>query len=239
MITEEIKLETKLRWLEYCKEIKNIPPIQEIKLLDKNDSSHARFKSIDLYNQKYILYVQKEIYEYTEVSTRSILFHEFTHLADSIKYRDKKYEVFLNIMASYSEYHAAYIEMIQIIKSCNSKLINKESEVIYRAGCLTLESLMSQSYTAAIKCFEKIDESFNGLHEFYYYLGYRKALQKYNLEFDFNFLDFKPLYMIYIKNISDHVESNDIPKMADEHLKLLHSIDMEIESNKILNHFNI
>lgn len=142
-------------------------------------------------------------------------------------------------MASYSEYHAAYIEMIQIIKSCNSKLVNKESEVIYRAGCLTLESLMSQSYTAAIKCFEKIDESFNGLHEFYYYLGYRKALQKYNLEFDFNFLDFKPLYMIYIKNISDHVESNDIPKMADEHLKLLHSIDMEIESNKILNHFNI
>ena len=82
MITEEIKLETKLRWLEYCKEIKNIPPIQEIKLLDKNDSSHARFKSIDLYNQKYILYVQNEIYEYTEVSTRSILFHEFTHLAD-------------------------------------------------------------------------------------------------------------------------------------------------------------
>lgn len=239
MITEEIKLETKLRWLEYCKEIKNIPPIQEIELLDKNDSSHARFKSIDLYNQKYILYVQKEIYEYTDVSTRSILFHEFTHLADAIKYKDKKYEVFLNIMSSYSEYHASYIEMLQILKCCNSKLINKESEAIYRAGCLTLESLMSQSYTAAIKCFEKIDESFNGVHEFYYYLGYRKALQRYSLEFNFNLLDFNPLYMIYIKNIFDFIEANEITKLADEHSKLLHSIDKEIESNKILNHFNI
>lgn len=48
MITEEIELETKLRWMEYCKEVLNIPKVKEIKLLNENDSSYARFNSRDL-----------------------------------------------------------------------------------------------------------------------------------------------------------------------------------------------
>lgn len=239
MITEEIEVETKLRWMEYCKEVLNIPKVKEIKLLNENDSSYARFNSRDLYYKRYVLYIQKDIYEHTDASTKSILFHEFTHLADSIKYRKKKYERYLDIMSSYSEYHAAYIEMLQIIKYCNDQSINKESEIIYRNCYLTIESLMNQSYRDSISIFENVDDSFDGVHNFYYYLGYRKALQKYNLDFTFNFLDFNPLYMIYIKNIFDFIESNEITKLADEHAKLLHSIDTEIKSNNILNHFNI
>lgn len=72
----------------------------------------AQMEAEDLYNQRYILhfdYMLFAIMDNTEIA--SILFHEFTHLTDSLSLRVLPYAKFKTVMQLYSEIHAYEIEL--------------------------------------------------------------------------------------------------------------------------------
>ena len=82
----------------------------------KEDGVLAYFDFNELIDKKYNLKINKNIFQYNNNYIKSILFHEFTHLYDYINLKDSIEENdLMQIMNSYSEYHASQIELLSQI----------------------------------------------------------------------------------------------------------------------------
>lgn len=96
-------------------------------IVSKRNSYFFRLLATDLYKGNVILYIDKSVFELEDSEIESILFHEFTHIYDSVKFRDtKSITDFKEIMSSYSEIHAQHIYLkskVNFIK--NLQLQNK------------------------------------------------------------------------------------------------------------------
>ncbi len=94
---------------EYNELYYEIPEIQEYIEVDKRDCAAAQFNTLELYNQKYILKVNKQLDE--SKIYKGIFFHEFTHVYDSTQLLNYPLEDFIKLMYIYSEVHASEVEM--------------------------------------------------------------------------------------------------------------------------------
>lgn len=71
----------------------------------------------ELYNQKYILKVNNMIFNIMgSKQIESIAFHEFTHLTDSLFFRSEDYNIYSDLMITFSEAHASQIELMKTFK---------------------------------------------------------------------------------------------------------------------------
>lgn len=120
-----------------------LPDISEVKY-DKTDEFWGKFNTQDLYNKNYILHICDDLLSENKKFMKQILYHEFTHLSDSLRFVDKSYKDFECIMQSYSEYHAAEVEMIERLNEIEQPVTL--SSDIYHIGILTLESFMRQTF---------------------------------------------------------------------------------------------
>ena len=165
----------------------------------------------DLYNKRYILYVNNYINSQPKELVEQIIFHEFTHVYDSLIFI--KYEVtdFKKLMNIYSETHASEIMMDKLIKTQKVKPYSLNGLVTYNI-CLPLESFMNQTYD-----FLKQEFIFNKTNilqcgynykKFYYYVGYIISLHKNNINYMYNFddidKDLADLFYIIIKSFLSH-----------------------------------
>ena len=141
-----------------------------------------KFNSKELYDNVYKLYINTEALIYDDSYVEAILFHEFTHLYDSIRFRN--YSDYINIMWSYSEINASYIQMKKLtnykpninildkIMICNTPVTISEYFKTKRTGIQNesknypdtieelLENLLSLTYFIGEFCFVKeIDKS--------------------------------------------------------------------------------
>lgn len=58
------------------------------------------------------IYYTDKLFSYPEQFYKSILFHEFTHIYDAhIFFKEKEFNDFILLMRTFSEYHAAQIEL--------------------------------------------------------------------------------------------------------------------------------
>lgn len=83
------------------------------------------FKSTELYEQNYKMYINTEALIFPDQYVEGLLFHEFTHLYDAIKLRNNPN--YNDIMCTYSEIHASYVMMQKLTDfreslSFNSKI---------------------------------------------------------------------------------------------------------------------
>lgn len=141
-----------------------------------------QFNSKELYDNIYKLYINTEALIYDDSYVEAILFHEFTHLYDSIRFRN--HSDYRNIMWSYSEINASYIQMKKLtnykpninmldkIMVCNTPVTISEYFKTKRTGIQNesksypntieelLEILLSLTYFIGEFCFVKeIDKS--------------------------------------------------------------------------------
>lgn len=190
-----------------------LPDISEVKY-DKTDEFWGKFNTQDLYDRSYILHICDELLSENKKFMKQILYHEFTHLSDSLQFLDKSYKEFENIMQSYSEYNAAKVEMIERLNEIEPPITLSSN--IYHIGILTLESFMRQIFEHLLKdtdnmCSNLQPENFSyDVDNIYHFCGYVKALQEYNIQYDYDLLKITPRYAIQCKNIFDCLLKDEI-----------------------------
>lgn len=190
-----------------------LPDISEVKY-DKTDEFWGKFNTQDLYNKKYILHLCDDLLSENKKFMKQILYHEFTHLSDSLQFLDKSYKDFEGIMQSYSEYHAAKVEMIERLNEIEPPVTL--SSDIYHIGILTLKSFMKQTFEHLLRdadnmCSNLQPENFSyDVDNIYHFCGYVKALQEYNIQYDYDLLKITPRYALQCKNIFDCLLKDEI-----------------------------
>lgn len=93
----------------------NMPTIYPV-IIPKSESERKNsfaYVKAELLRKNIVPIMYKEsAFEYNEVFSKSIFFHEFTHIYDAnFKFKDLNEEDFITVMNTYSEYHASQIEM--------------------------------------------------------------------------------------------------------------------------------
>lgn len=191
MISERMNKIVSSLWMSYNNIIKKIPQISDI-VSSNNNGFWAEFMIEDLYNKKYTLYIfsdlEKMPYEFIE----QILFHEFTHLADSLDFLKYKYDDFVSVMNIYSETHASEIQMDRMLLTQTTRPWSLDNNVIH-GGILSLNSFMKQTFNHLENefCVPKERITINNLKydqkNLYYFTGYLISLSKHNIKFNWKF----------------------------------------------------
>lgn len=182
----------------------NLPDISAVKY-DTTNEFWGKFNTQDLYNQNYILHICDDLMSENKKFIKQILYHEFTHLSDSLQFLDKQYKEFECIMQSYSEYHAAQVEMIERLNEIEQP-ITLSSE-IYHIGILTIESFMNQTFKHLLRDTDDMNNISNtnefsyDVDNIYHFCGYVRALQEYNVQYTYDLLKITPRYALQCKNI--------------------------------------
>lgn len=168
-------------------------------VLTENKSYWAEFLAKELYNKNYILYINEKLTQMNDRFIKCVLFHEFTHLADSYQFTDAEYIVFMYIMNTYSECHASEVELIQKIKLINEPI--SIQSVLYTGE--TLKEFMDNKFTD-FEC--DIKKTINNnkaisIRSLYYFCGYLRALEKYKISYTYNIHFQEKLLTEYCNNI--------------------------------------
>lgn len=152
--------------------------------MTENKSYWAEFVVKELYNKNYTLYINEKLTQMNERFIRCVLFHEFTHLADSYQFADAEYIVFKYIMYTYSECHASEIELIQKIKLINEPI--SIQSVMYTGE--TLKEFMDNTLSDVKHDIMKAISYNNtiSIRSLYYFCGYLKALEEYKITFNYH-----------------------------------------------------
>lgn len=236
MISNEIKNIIKIYWGKYNIYIANIPPIEEIYSEQKEDS-WAHFSVEDLYNRRYIFYVNEKLKNYPNELIEQVLFHEFTHLSDSIQFLSYDFNDFKALMSIYSETHAATIMMDRLLMTQKQKPYTLEQNVVYNVK-LTLQSFMNQTQTRLINEFTFSDPKcklFYNRKYFYYFVGYLISLKEHDILYEYNFdcldIEFKNLF---IDIIDFFLNKKHNIKMMIEYENLLYALSVSKLKEKLL-----
>lgn len=72
----------------------------------------------DILNDIFVLRCHEDINNYLDRYITATVFHEFTHILDGLVFRQMDYDIFLNLMSTYSEFHSSRIEFMYLYGCC-------------------------------------------------------------------------------------------------------------------------
>lgn len=182
-----------------------MPEIQKI-VYRNNTNVWAYFKTEDLYNKRYILYVDSKLLKNRKQFIKQLLYHEFTHLADSMLFVDRTLKEFKYIMPSYSEFHASKREMIERIEQTNEKNITLKTNVNYIITA-TIEGEIKLAFDIMMDDFRKMYTSkwntnfYFDTKSIYYFFGYVMALKEFGIDYPVKISDFIQCFMAEMTSI--------------------------------------
>lgn len=112
-------------YLEYQKEYQrnDYPKLSVDNLVYVHDVNFFfQFNSSKLYDNQYELKINMEAFALNDTYLKSILYHEFTHIYDSLMFKNKTIDEYKNILSYYSEIHSSYIEMKKRTKEMSKSI---------------------------------------------------------------------------------------------------------------------
>ncbi|HAU85804.1 MAG TPA: hypothetical protein DCW90_09965 [Lachnospiraceae bacterium] len=207
---------------EYNEQYYTIPEIQEYVEVNEGDYAAAKFNTKELYDQIYILKVNKQLNE-SEIY-KGIFFHEFTHVYDSTQLLNYPFEDFMKLMYIYSEFHASEVEMdihlkiekFSYKKYVDKKIINLTESFILPDGPL----LKGDMY-----CNERL---------LYYCIGYLVSLKKHNIEYTYSYEYVPDTFRSLFIEITEYFLSNikyDYDVLLNYQIKLHNLIKSTIKEH--------
>lgn len=154
--------------------------------LIENVTYYAEFNSEDIRNKRYILHLNTELFEKKIMEVKAILYHEFTHLLDGITYGYLCEDEYKNLIASYSEIHASYIESKALYDTMHSNeyLTNK----------------INDKYLCSINLYTQYAKDSNPLTFMsaltwtFYYMGYSLFMEEIDTKYKIQFKGFPEEY---------------------------------------------
>lgn len=188
------KLQIKAQWMKYCKEIKEIPKLKSIEEEMKTQDAIAYFETSRLYDKEYTLNINSNLFDKPAVYVEQVLFHEFTHLNDSLIFLKYTKEDFEKLMKGYSETHASEIEMDRILKTMPQENISLDSLVV-TVGICPLRTVINSALNSLIDDFSykyNAEAFITKMFHFdsvrlFYFIGYMKSLRSHGLDYDWNY----------------------------------------------------
>lgn len=220
MISLKIKDKISQIYIDYTNNIYQIPKLDDIIELNSNDM-FFQFKISDLYRKKYILYFDSQVEDEIDEFLYQNLFHEFTHVADSLNFLDKDIDYFKNVMFIYSEIHASQIQMDKMLKTQQGNSYKIDKDVTY-GGILTLQSFMDQSLDHAIKEFDTSNGGTHDIRNTYYFIGYLKSLKEHGISYN------------YIYNVENQDLVNAVAMLTEDILNDKYTYDRLIKIDKYI-----
>lgn len=187
-VSKRLKTLTKSIWLKYNNNVCRIPKIKSIRIM-LEEGTAGQFLTDDLYNRNYVLYLSDDMEVAPNDYIEEVLFHEFTHLADSTLFLEYDIEKFKTIMSMYSEIHASEIQMDKILSTIENPS-NIRQTIPYKS--ITLKKYLNRKLKelkqefAPLKSKDDVTERCNFTY-IYYFIGYLKSLKKHNIKYPHNY----------------------------------------------------
>lgn len=177
-------------YIEYQREYNvELPALRQIKRSKGSDGSVV---AEELYKKKYILSIDSQLMNSNDVRIYSVLYHEFTHIKDSILLSKYSYDKYRNLMNSYSEFHATTIETEKRL-TYSDNLQDKYSYITTNNGYMVqIEEYVQKSFNHVVNDYKKMIEStvqtiyFDPVSLFYH-IGKLKAFKNINIYIPFEF----------------------------------------------------
>lgn len=238
---------------EYKQLYYDIPSLDSVEYITGEIDAYAQFNAEELYNQKYILYIHPDLFsmgnkDMKNKMPRQILFHEFTHIYDSLLLLNYELLSFKKIMCSYSEIHAREIENRELILTQNPPYsLNKIA--VGMKGNKTLEEYVDRSIGELCEQFMPSDEIITSKTDIYDYrelysvIGKLRALNYFNINYDYSLINMITNSFLNIINeiiqYGLNLNIEDAKIFMELQDKLIDSINLEKEHNnkiyKLLN----
>ena len=223
----------------YCNEINTIPEL-EIKIIQ--DSDWAKIYIDDLYIKKYLLYISPDLFENGIESIQVIIYHEFTHISDSLIFLNKTRDEYSNIMKIYSETHASQIQLEKMINISHCE--NIKNDIIYNGNILTIESFLNQTKQHFLSKLYNLTDAENTLiinesdviYDIYYFSGYLLAIKNKDIKYIPDFSNIPERYKAIVIEIIEYLSGKqckeyDIEKIQNYHITL--TVMIEEDNKKI------
>lgn len=212
MFDERIDKIIKSTHKSYCKYVSIIPEITKIETISGN-YAEMQFDAKSLYEKNYILKVNESINDENEQFIENILWHEFTHVADSILFNEYEYEDYKHIMYIYSEIHAAELQMNNMLATQMERPCSLEQDIEHK-GIITLQKYMDTSLHHALDQFKLpvwyifLSDNICDAREIYYFIGYLKSLKSHSINYEYSYSDIDEIYNSLFKEITEYVLNN-------------------------------
>lgn len=114
-------------------------------------------------NEPIMLYYHRDLFTYLPEYTKAILLHEFTHIADFLKF--KNYKNTSMVMSTYSEYHSTQVEFMTL---CGlNKITTKCKKPLTKVICYKEERITIKEYIEILlaQVLAILDENLNELDD--------------------------------------------------------------------------
>lgn len=212
MFDERIDKIIKSTHKSYCKYVSIIPEITKIETISGN-YAEMQFDAKSFYEKNYILKVNESINDENEQFIENILWHEFTHVADSILFNEYEYEDYKHIMYIYSEIHAAELQMNNMLATQMERPCSLEQDIEHK-GIITLQKYMDTSLHHALDQFKLpvwyifLSDNICDAREIYYFIGYLKSLKSHSINYEYSYSDIDERYNSLFKEITEYVLNN-------------------------------
>lgn len=227
MLNERVDKIIKSTYKRYCEFINYIPEITEIKVMDENYTDMQFFPE-DLYNEKYILYINQSVENERVQFIENTLWHEFTHISDSITLKEYEYEKFKDIMMIYSEIHAAETQMNHMLRTQDIPPYTLDKNIEH-GGFITLRKYMDTSLEHVTESFIlppwivlPFDDVCNPKN-LYYFIGYLESLNKNSIKYEYNYSEINEKYIDLFNELTEYILNNniyDFDKLVEFHTKI-------------------
>lgn len=193
-------------------------------------SLYAYINYNEIENNPINLYYSQILYDYHKTFQKAILFHEFTHILDGINFLSIYKESDLaSIMATYSEYHAAQIELackvgFRSIHSCYK--INLSKTYVYTQNKkIKIETDYIHSVSDALSIIDEPNDAYYKLNEYDYFLNYKT-------------FESKTMYYLGKKNFCQQYSLKKIPDLTSAWYKSFYSFIENIENDIVNKNYN-
>lgn len=232
MFDERIDKIIKSTHKSYCKYVSIIPEITKIETISGN-YAEMQFDAKSLYEKNYILKVNESINDENEQFIENILWHEFTHVADSILFNEYEYEDYKHIMYIYSEIHAAELQMNNMLATQMERPCSLEQDIEHK-GIITLQKYMDTSLHHALDQFKLpvwyifLSDNICDAREIYYFIGYLKSLKSHSINYEYSYSDIDERYNSLFKEITEYVLNN-------QEYDYKHFISLDKQMDKLIN----
>lgn len=216
---KNLKLYTEMLWVKYNECVCKIPQIQSIKLI-KNKNIWAQFLADDLYNKRYILYLDEDLSKQQDEFIEQIVFHELTHLSDSLKFLKHNKKDFVSLMNIYSEIHASEIQMDRMLITQNTSNYSLDRNIIHNK-ITTLKAFMERALMHLNNEFHITNDIYFtasnikfDLKEFYYFVGYLTSINRHGISFEYNLLGVHTIFRNKFKEIINNFSNGQYDEGA-------------------------
>lgn len=213
----------------------------------RNTNSWARFHADDLFEKKYMLHINPILFKSHKPYQESVLFHEFTHLLDSIRYFTDDREKFAQILFYYSEYHASLIEMKKLYNlSLDKKTRDTNKMISYSDHYEKVLDYVVQEFSEIRKLFEKALQTpqecyVAAIRHFIYMIGKISVFEDdiFDLIIDDQLTQFNAVLKPMLERIIAALRKSDINLVLESCLIIDKFYKDQLARNKLLSTFKI